>query len=294
MKRLTKDKYVRELDPKATPAITIVSGEELIVETWDAFEGVRDASTLGKTLKPPATGPIYVEGAMPGDALKIDFISVKAVKDAAQYSTSEIGILGEEYPDTRLTAMPIEGDYLIFPGGIKLPLRPDVGVVATTPTYVQRPYGSIGPYGGDIDIHELGEGSTLYLPVFVEGGLLVMADGHAVAGEGTMAGSAAETSLELHVRVTVEKGLNLKSPRALTPEHFIIQAHAENDGDLAECVRQAVREMVEFLVQEKGMKPEDAYSLLSLAGDVVGPPSSRNLYMASPKVMLSRHVFDQL
>ena len=121
-----------------------------------------------------------------------------------------------------------------------------------------------------------------------------MADGHAVAGEGTMAGSAAETSLELHVRVTVEKGLNLKSPRALTLEHFIIQAHAENDGDLAACVRQAVREMVEFLVQEKGMKPQDAYSLLSLAGDVVGPPSSRNLYMASPKVMLARHVFDQL
>ena len=145
MKRLTKDKHVRELDPKAIPAITIASGEELIVETWDAFEGVRDASALGQTLKPPATGPIYVEGAMPGDALKIDFISVKAVKDAAQYSTSEIGVLGEEFPETRLTAMPIEGDYLIFPGGIKLPLRPDVGVVATTPTYIQRPLRQYRP-----------------------------------------------------------------------------------------------------------------------------------------------------
>lgn len=307
MRRLTKDKHVYELDPQATPAITIASGEELIVEMWDVFQGLRDPQAIfdkferppetgliSDTLPIPATGPIYVEGAMPGDALKIDFIRLRAIKDAVQRTRPQSGYLADDFPEIRVTVMPIEGDHLLFPGDIKIPLKPDVGMVATMPNHAQHPSGRIGPFGGDIDLHELGDGNTLYLPVFVEGGLLAMGDGHAVAGEATLAGTAAETELEIHLRVTVGKGVNLKSPRALTPEHFVILAHGRNDGDLGESLTQAVREMVDFLVEERGMEAHDAYTLLSFAGNVVGPPSSRRLYMSSPKVTLSRKVYDQL
>ena len=91
MKRLTKDNYIYTLDPKGKPAITIASGEELIVETWDAFQGQRDPNAVSeRTLKGPATGPIYVEGAAPGDALKVDLLGIVPGKEAVhlvKYST---------------------------------------------------------------------------------------------------------------------------------------------------------------------------------------------------------------
>ena len=290
MKRLTKDRHVYALDPEATPAIIISSGEELIVETWDAFEGLRDARAIDeKGLKGPVTGPIYVEGAMPGDALKIDFISIRVIKEATHLVSPGRGFLEEDFSEFYTTVMPVEGDHLLFPGGLKLPLRPSVGLVATTPTYVQQTASDSGPYGGDIDMKELVEGSTLYMPVLVEGGLLVMGDCHAVLGDGAVGGTGAETEAEIHLRVTVESGLNLKAPRALTPEYFITLSYGD---DLGSAMRRAVRDMVDFLVMEKGMKPYDAYSLLSLAGDV---RVSRAFRPISPvKMMLSRQVLEQI
>ena len=178
--------------------------------------------------------------------------------------------------------MPIEGDKILFPGGIELPLRPTVGLVATTPTYVQNTASDSGSYGGDIDMKELVEGSTLYLPVFVEGGLLAMGDCHAVVGDGAVGGTGAETQADVHIRVSVEKGLGLKAPRALTPEYLVTLGYGE---ELGPAMRQAVRDMVDFLVSEKGMEAYQAYTLLSLAG---GVRVSRTFRPISPvKMMLS-------
>ena len=290
MKRLTKDKHVYVLDPQAAPAITIASGEELIVETWDAFEGERDPVTLEtRGVRGPATGPIHVEGATPGDALKVDFIRITAVNEGVHLVRPGRGFLVEEFDQHHLTAMPIEDGHLRFPGDIRLPLRPSVGLVGTTPTYVQNTASDSGPYGGDIDLKELIEGSSLYLPVFVDGGLLVMGDCHAVVGDGAVGGTGAETEAELHIRVTVQKGMGIEAPRAMTPEYFVTLSYGE---DLGQAMRQAVRYMVDFLVRGKGMRPYDAYSLLSLAGDV---RVSRTFRPISPvKMMLSRQVLEQI
>ena len=288
MKRLTKDKHIYTLDPKNAPAITITSGEELIVETWDAFLGSRDIRSIDeRTVLGPTTGPIYVEGAVPGDALRIDFIGIRAINEAVHLMGP--GFLRDEHPERHAIVMPIEGDHLLFPGGIKLPLRPSVGIVATTPPYVQRCASDSGPYGGDIDMKELVEGSTLHLPVFVEGGLLGLGDCHALVADGAVAGTGAETQAEIHIRVTVEKGLDLKGPRALTPDYFVTLAYGD---ELGPAMVQAVRDMVDFLVQEKGMNFVDAYSLLSLAADI---RVSRTFRPISPmKLMLSRQVLEQI
>ena len=288
--RLTKDKHVYHLDPNTEPAIVIASGEELLVGTWDAFEGGRDPDTIRRMgIRGAATGPIYVEGAAPGDALKIDFIGIRAVADSVHLVSPERGFLQEDFPREEVTVMPIEGDKVLFPGGIELPLRPTVGLVATTPTYVQNTASDSGPYGGDIDMKELVEGSTLYLPVFVEGGLLAMGDCHAVVGDGAVGGTGAETQAEVHIRVSVEKGLGLKAPRALTPEYLVTLGYGE---ELGPAMRQAVRDMVDFLVSEKGMEAYQAYTLLSLAGDV---RVSRTFRPISPvKMMLSRRVLEQI
>ena len=290
MQRVSRDKRVYFLDPENPPAATIDSGEELLVETWDAFEGVRDPVVLSSTeLKGGATGPIYINGAEPGDALKIEFLSITPKDGAAHMVMPGRGFLDEVFTEGYATVMEFQDGQAVLPTGLKLPLSPSMGLVATTPPYRQSTASDSGPYGGDIDMKELTEGSVLYLPVFVPGGLLCMGDCHAVVGDGAVAGTGAECSADSRIRVSLEKGANLAGPRALTPGHFVLLSHGE---DLGVAMRQAVRDMVDFLVMEKGVEPYDAYTLLSLAGDV---RVSRTFRPISPvKMMLSRQALDQL
>jgi amidase len=290
MKRLSREHHVYVLDPAGKPAITINSGEELLVETWDAFEGVRDPGVLqAKSLKGPATGPIYVNGAQPGDALRVDFLSIVPKEEAVHMVMPGRGFLEEEFTQGYPTIMALDGDSLVMPGGLRLPLAPSMGMVATTPTYPQNTASDSGPYGGDIDLKELVAGSAIYLPVFVPGGMLVLGDCHAVVGDGAVAGTGAECSSEAHIRVTLEKGMGLTGPRAMTPDYFVVLSYGE---DLGPAMKQAVRDMVDFLVREKGLAPYDAYTLCSLAGDV---RVSRTFRPISPvKMMLSRQALAQL
>ena len=290
MRQLSREHHIYALEPGSTPAITIDSGEELIVETWDAFEGERDPVALeANPLKGPATGPIYVNGAEPGDALKIDFISITPKEEAAHMVMPGRGFLDNDFTEAYPTLIRLESGHAVLPSGVRIPMRPSMGLVATTPTYTQLTASDSGPYGGDIDMKELVEGSTLYLPVFVPGGMLAMGDCHAVVGDGAVAGTGAECSADTHVRVTVEKGSNISGPRALTPEYFVVLSHGE---ELGPAMKQAVRDMVDFLVTEKGLEPYDAYTLLSLAGDV---RVSRTFRPISPvKMMLSSSILEQL
>lgn len=290
MKTLSRERRIYMLDPANEPAITVDPGEDLMVETWDAFEGIRDPEVLEeKSLKGPATGPIYVNGAETGDALRIEFVSISPKENPAHMIMPGRGFLEAEFTEAYPTVMSIDGDHLVLPSGVRLRLRPSMGLVATTPTYPQETASDSGPYGGDIDMKELVEGSVLYLPVFVPGGLLALGDCHAVVGDGAVAGTGAECSADTQIRITVEKGMNLSGPRAVTPEHYVVLSYGD---DLGPAMKQAVREMVDFLVTEKGMEPYDAYTLCSLAGDV---RVSRTFRPISPvKMMLSRQALDQL
>ena len=238
MKRLARENLIYFLEPDASPAITIDSGDELMVETWDAFEGIRDPKLLdAKSLKGPAIGPIYVNGAEPGDALRVEFISIVPKEGAAHMVMPCRGFLEEEFPDAYPTVMTLYDGNLVLPSGIKLPLAPSMGVVATTPTYKQSTASDSGPYGGDIDMKELVAGSTLFLPVLVPGGMLALGDCHAVVGDGAVAGTGAECSSDTHIRVTVEKGMGITGPRAITPDYFVVLSHGE---ELGPAMKQAV------------------------------------------------------
>lgn len=288
MQRLSRDKYTTVLDPQLSPAITIASGDECVVETWDAYHGVWGADEE-PSVTGPAAGPIAVQGAEPGDALRVDIVAIAPGSAAMHDVRAGRGFLGGTFMQRRPTVMPIEDGHLLFPGGIRIPLRPSVGLIATTPRQVQQAASDSGPYGGDLDMQELTAGSTIWLPVFVPGGLLVLGDCHAVVGDGAVGGTGAECSADITLRITVEKELRLARPRAMTPDHFVTLAFGV---DVIQAMQQAVQDMVDFLVQEKSMEPYDAYALLSLAGDV---RISRTLRAISPvKMMLSRRVFEQI
>jgi amidase len=292
MKRLGRDHHVYFLDPAAPPAITLDSGDELEVETWDAFEGLRDAAAFeAKADKGPATGPIAINGAEPGDALKIEFLSIvpKAAEGAAHMVMTNRGFLDDQFTEPDCLRIAIDGDDCVLPCGIRLPVRASMGFVATTPEYRQSTASDSGPYGGDIDMQELVTGSTLYLPVIVPGGLLALGDCHAVVADGAVAGTGAECASDTRIRVTLEKGANLAMPRALTPDHLVVLSYGQ---DLGQAMRDATRQMVDFLSREKGMAPYDAYTLLSLAGDVRVSRTFRDI--SSVKMLLPRSVLAQL
>jgi amidase len=140
------------------------------------------------------------------------------------------GFLEEEFTEAYPTVMDFENGKVVLPSGLKLKLSPSIGVVATTPTYSQNTASDSGPYGGDIDMKELVEGSTLYLPVLVSGGRLALGDCHAVVGDGAVAGTGAECCSDTHIRVTVEKGMGITSPRAITPDYLVVLSHGEELG----------------------------------------------------------------
>jgi amidase len=288
MKRLSRDKFTTVLDPELPPVMTVASGEEFVVETWDAYMGVWGADEQPQVMG-PASGPIAVAGASPGDALKVEILDIKPGSAAMHDVRAGRGFLGDEFTRRFPTVMVIEDGHLLFHGGLKIPINPSVGLIATTPSEIQQTASDSGPYGGDLDMKELTAGSTIWLPVFVPGALLVLGDCHAVVGDGAVGGTGAECAAEVTLRVTPERGRRLERPRALTAQYFVTLAYGE---DVGQAMKQAVRDMVDFLVADKGMDAYAAYSLLSLAGDI---RVSRTFRPISPvKMLLSRRVLEQV
>lgn len=293
MKRISREHYTAYLDPALAPVATLESGEEALVETYDAFLGHWEKGQWPKELG-SVTGPIAVEGAQPGDTLKVELLEIaplelKPGRGAVHHTNKGLGFLPQEFDEHYPTIYAIRDGHLLHPTGLRIPLDPSLGFIGTTFTKRQRTSSDSGPYGGDIDMKELRAGSTIWLPVFVPGAMLCLGDIHAAIGDGAVGGTAGEAAGEVKIRVTLERDGRLARPRVLTKDHFSTLSYGE---DVGEAMRVAVRDMVQFLVEEKGMKPYDAYGLLSLAGDV---RINRTFRPVSPvKMMLSRKVLDDI
>jgi acetamidase/formamidase len=220
----------------------------------------------------PLNGPIYVEGAEPGDVLEVRLLDIGFL---TPYGVSGFlpggGTLPGDFPYGALRAFEIDtiAGVATMTGvpGIRIPTRPFFGTIGVAPPILSGRVNSTapGPHVGNLDNKELVEGTTLFLPVHVAGGLLSIGDGHAAQGDGEVSGTAIETSLYGTIQVTVRKDLTLRWPRAETPTHYMSMGL---DPDLDEAARMAVREMIDFLVTEKGMTRGDAYILCSVALDL--------------------------
>jgi acetamidase/formamidase len=216
------------------------------------------------------TGPIWIENAEPGDVLEVKFLGFEFLHP---YGVTGFmpnnGTLPDDFPYTRfkLIRFNVPAGIAEFAPGISLPLAPFFGSVGVAPhPLVGRvSSGPPGHHTGTLDNKELVAGSTLYVPVHVSGALLSLGDGHALQGDGEVTLTALETSLRGTVQVTVRKGRRLTWPRAETPTHYIAMGL---HPDLDEAARLATREMIDFLVAERGMGRDDAYIFASLAMDL--------------------------
>ncbi|MGD0866642.1 MAG: acetamidase/formamidase family protein [Rhizomicrobium sp.] len=276
-------------DATANPVLRIHSGDTVIFDTVltnsptglerngvppdqvekslrDVFDHVTDRGPGGHIL----TGPVYIEGAEPGDTLEIH---IKRISLAIPYAYNGFrygaGLLTDDFPYARTKIIPLDREHMTaeFAPGVVIPLHPFFGSMGVAPPPAFGRYDSTPPTinGGNMDNKELVEGTTLYLPVWAPGALFEIGDGHAGQGNGEVDVTAMETSLVGELEFIVRKDLKIDNPRAETPTHYISMGF---DDDLSIAAHKAVREMVDFLVTEKHLSRDDAYMLTSVAGDV--------------------------
>lgn len=217
------------------------------------------------------TGPIFVEGAEPGDVLEVRIRKIDlAIPYAYNAFSTRGGFLPHDFTTGAMKIVPLDARRMVgrFGEGIEIPLHPFFGSMGVAPPPSAGRVSSAPPgrHAGNIDNKELVAGTTLYIPVHVAGALFEVGDGHAAQGDGEVDITALETSLVGTFQFVVRKDLHLTWPRAETPTAWITMGI---DDDLTEAAKIATREMIDFLATTKKMTREDAYMLTSAAGDLV-------------------------
>jgi acetamidase/formamidase len=276
-------------DAAAPPVLRIHSGDTVKFETMitNSPSGLEKAGVPPDQVQPSLrdidkdvtnkgpgghilNGPVYVEGAEPGDTLEVRIQKIDlAIPYAYNAFAPTRGFLTEDFPYRRIKIIPLDRQRMVarFAPGIEIPLHPFFGSmgVAPPPDYGRIDSAPPGLHAGNMDNKELVAGSTLYLPVWTPGALFEIGDGHAGQGNGEVDITALETSLDGTLQFIVHKGTHQKYPRAETPTHYISMGfHRELD----QATRIAVRQMIDFLVSEKHLSRDDAYMLASVAADV--------------------------
>ncbi len=229
----------------------------------DIYEQVTDRGPGGHILN----GPIWVEGAEPGDTLEVRVLEVGIALPYGYNGCS--GFLPDNCGEPRTRIIELDRERMIghFADGIEIPLRPFFGSmgVAPPPEAGRVSSNPPGTHAGNLDNKELVAGTSLFIPVHVPGALFEVGDGHAAQGDGEVNQTAIETSLTGRLQLIVHKGMTLAWPRAETPTHYITMG---TDEDLTVATQIAVQEAVNFLVQEKGLDQAAAYALVSIAVDL--------------------------
>lgn len=273
-------------DHSFTPVERVAPGTTLQMNCRDSSNGyftaqsqVADVSVMPFDQINPVTGPIYVEGAEPGDVLKITLDSFKPGGFGWTANIPGFGLLADQFQapalalwhyDTQSLAPAAFGDFA------KVPLKPFAGTVGVAPA--EAGLHSIVPprrVGGNLDIRDLAAGSILYLPVEVAGALFSIGDTHAAQGDGEVCGTAIESAMDVVVKLDLIKQTPLATPRFSTPGP--VTRHLDSAGyeaftgigtDLMQAARQAVANTIDWLCREHHMPAEQAYMLCSVCGDL--------------------------
>ena len=269
----------------AKPVLTVKSGDVVTLDTICAIDEleqlgaapddpIRELKEIEAKVKDKGpgphvlTGPVAIEGAMPGDVLEVEIVDVRL---RSPYGWMQIapdaGTLPEEFPYLRSKLVPLDDRNKVaeFAPGIRIPVHPFFGVLGVAPPEGRLSSGPPAYNGGNMDNKWLVAGTKVYLPVHVPEAMFSAGDGHAAQGDGEVCVTAIETNLTGVFRLTVRKDMKLRWPRAETPTHYITMGL---DEDLNEAARRAAKEMIDYLVSERGLSHDDAYMLTSAAVDL--------------------------
>jgi acetamidase/formamidase len=268
------------------PALTVAPGDTVELETVDASGAqlspdstVADVPALDFAKVNPVSGPVVVDGAAPGDALKVTIQSFQPSGWGWTANIPGFGLLADPFTEPALHLWKYDPTTMAAamygPGGA-VPLKPFAGTIGVAPT--EPGLHSIVPprrVGGNMDIRDLAAGTTLYLPVEVAGALFSVGDNHAAQGDGEVCGTAIESPMTVALTFDLVKGAKLKFPRFTTAgpvsHHFDAAGYEATTGigpDLFQAARDAVSAMIDLLSGRHGMNPVEAYMLCSVCADL--------------------------
>ena len=277
-----RDTYHLAWDASIPPVLRVASGSTISVDVLDSSCGqitpgstVADIATLDFSRVDQVGGPVFVEGAEPGDTLEVELLSLQPADWGWTAVIPGFGLLADEFPDPALRITRLsDGSGEPLPG-VRIPMAPFFGVLGLASP--GEPRGTIPPteVGGNMDTRHIVAGTRLWLPVQVPGALFSLGDGHAAQGDGEVCGTAIETLMQAELRLTVRRDVRVTAPEYETPGPLGASTNTapwfatQGVGpDLFVAARDATRRMIERLGVRHALAPADAYMLISVAGDL--------------------------
>ncbi|MDP3064210.1 MAG: acetamidase/formamidase family protein [Chloroflexota bacterium] len=273
MKELKLGKLYYEISRHNPPAITIKSGETVSVETEDAFSGQvrKEGDRRDNKVMPygnPQSGPIYVEGAAPGDTLAVDIHKIEARIGQAATRTGGANLVGEflgtDVPHgTRIC--PVRDGVIWWSPKVAIPYEPLIGTIGAAPEMGVPTTGPAGPWGGNMDIKEVTAGNTLYLPVFVPGALLHLGDAHAAQGHGELCTTAFEMPATIIITVRLLKGKSIPRPRIESRDEIMAVA---TGTPMERSIARAFADLMLWMEEEYGVPRWEGFNLCTQVGAI--------------------------
>lgn len=281
--------------PNVKPIASVSPGETVEIEAYDCFGDIvrpehdwKEVLESGEEIfENPVTGPIYVEGAEPGDTLAVDIVDIQVGERGVTALVPGFGLLegwfSQVPPLSKFSE--IKDGEVTFPTSkgksIKMPVRLMIGTIGVAPATETIATVTPSKHGGNVDTLEVTAGNRLYLPVSVKGALFALGDVHATQGYGEVCGTGVEVSAVVKVKFNVLKGKKIEWPRIESPDEIMTICSAR---PLDDATRLAVRELIRWLVTDYGLEEYDAYMLLSVAGDVGISQIVDPMYTATAKI----------
>lgn len=266
----THNKWSRTIEP----VLTINSGEVVEISTEEATDGqltvdsdTSDLMNLSFDPIHPLTGPIYINDAAPGDIIAVTLHKIEIGDWGWTAILPGFSFLADEFTEPHLKTYELAGKNTVrFADGINIPLKPFPGVLGVAPD-TDSLLSTIPPRanGGNMDDPNIVEGTTVYLPVFVEGALFSIGDAHAAQGLGEVCGTAIEAPMKFLVEIELLKGSSIEEPQYENEDVYAVTAYATT---IDEAAKKATRYMIQYLTKNYGLSRNDAYMLCSLAGDL--------------------------
>lgn len=269
-------------DNSYQPRLSVDSGDVVIFECREAsgqqigpHSRASDLANLDFSQVNPLTGPVYINGAEPGDTLKVDILGFEHKGWGWTGIIPGFGLLADDFPEPYLRIWHLEGSAAQFKPGIRVPLEPFCGSMGVAPRET-GPLSTIAPkeHGGNLDTRGLTAGSTLYLPIWVKGALFSCGDCHAAQGDGEVCGTGIEAPMTVTLRLTLLKGYSIPELRFETPSPLTVAdqrgyyATTAHGPDLYRNAQQAIRYMIDHLVEAHSLNRPEAYALCSVAVDL--------------------------
>ena len=294
MIELDDSKILFSFDKDLEPVLKVPSGETVRIRTKDCFgnqlQGPEDQlSEIDWEAINPATGPIYVEGAVAGGALKVHIDNIELDAQTSSCTGKDEGVCGDRFSDWATHFCKVEDGKVVWDERLSIPLAPMIGVIGVAPEGEPVNCGTPGKHGGNMDNTAIAAGATLYFPVAVDGALFGCGDMHAVMGDGEVSVSGAEVAGYATVTLTALPELSVPNPLIENETHFGIIVSAESLDKAAEL---AVQQMVDLLASRTNESEADLVMLLSLVADV------RVCQMVDPektvRFMVPKYVLDAI